>query len=109
MFAAGLVEELRHLLARGVPPECKPFESLGYRQALQVLRGELTLEEAITLTQRDTRRYAKRQWTWFRREPDVIWVSGFGDQSATQTALIRHVRAYLKNFPNFPVPDGTFS
>jgi len=52
---------------------------LGYRQALLLLKGELTRQEAIELTQRDTRRYAKRQLTWFRRDKEIKWLDGFGD------------------------------
>jgi tRNA dimethylallyltransferase len=78
MFEAGLVEEVRAILALGYPASCKPFEALGYRQALQHLRGKLTLREAIFYTQRATRQYAKRQITWFRREQDVVWFRGFG-------------------------------
>lgn len=78
MFAAGLVDEVRAILALGYPASSKPFESLGYRQALQHLRGELTLREAVFYTQRATRQYAKRQMTWFRREQNVLWFSGFG-------------------------------
>ena len=101
MFEGGLMEEVRGILSRGFSPDCKPFESLGYRQALQVLRGELTIEEAIALTQLDTRRYAKRQWTWFRREPDVTWVPGFGDEETTRIAVVRQVQMYLGGFPDF--------
>ncbi len=98
MFEAGLVEEVRGILERGVAPDCKALESLGYRQALQVLRGAIDVDEAIRLTQLETRRYAKRQWTWFRREPDVLWVEGFGDDENTQSRLIRLVEAYLERF-----------
>jgi tRNA dimethylallyltransferase len=71
MFAGGLVEEVRGLLARGVPTSAKPFESLGYRQTLAYLRGETDLAGAIAETQQFTRNYAKRQMTWFRREAGV--------------------------------------
>ncbi len=79
MFGAGLLEEVKRLLARGCSGSEKPFESLGYRQALQHLRGDMTIEQAIASTQLETRQYAKRQLTWFRRDPDVKWLSGFGD------------------------------
>ncbi len=59
--------------------EITPIHSLGYKQALQHLRGELTLEQAIAAVQQGHRNYAKRQMTWFRREPDVTWLEGFGD------------------------------
>jgi len=79
MFSGGLLEEVRQLLDRGVPREARAFGSLGYRQALEHMQGLLTLEQAMEETARLTRRYAKRQMTWFRREPGVNWFSGFGD------------------------------
>lgn len=82
MFAEGLIEEVRSLLARGATGAEKPFESLGYKQALQYIHGELTLEQAILSTQTETRQYAKRQWTWFRREPGIVWLNGFGEDPA---------------------------
>ena len=79
MFSGGLIEEVQELLDRGATGEEKPFESLGYKQALQYIRGQGTLQQAISSTQIETRQYAKRQWTWFRREPDMHWLEGFGD------------------------------
>jgi tRNA dimethylallyltransferase len=80
IFEQGLINEVRGLLAAGVPRESKPFESLGYKQALQVLEGRLTPEQALAATQLETRRYAKRQLTWFRKEHGVHWLSGFGQE-----------------------------
>jgi tRNA dimethylallyltransferase len=77
MFTAGLVEETRNLLDRYGP--VKALDSLGYRQALAVLNGTLTLPEAIAAAQQGHRNYAKRQLTWFRREPAVHWIEAFGD------------------------------
>lgn len=79
MFEHGLVDEVRSLLARGVSPDAKPFESLGYRQALRVVRGEMTMPDAVADTALRTRQYAKRQITWFRHEPDLVPLNGFGD------------------------------
>jgi tRNA dimethylallyltransferase len=77
MFAEGLVEETRDLIARyGHSPA---LASLGYRQAALYLDGTLTLEEAIAAASQGHRNYAKRQLTWFRREPEVCWLNGFGD------------------------------
>jgi tRNA dimethylallyltransferase len=88
MFSGGLIEEVRSLLAHGATGDEKPFESLGYRQALQYMRGEVTLEQAILSTQTGTRQYAKRQWTWFRRDAEIRWLAGFGDQpEVVQQAL----------------------
>jgi tRNA dimethylallyltransferase len=78
MFAAGLIEETRSLLDRYGP--VKALDSLGYRQALAVLAGTLSVEAAIEAAQQGHRNYAKRQMTWFRREPEVHWIEGFGDE-----------------------------
>ena len=80
MFAEGLADEARALLSSGIPRTAKPFGSLGYAQCLLYLDGQCTLEEAIESTARQTRRYAKRQMTWFRRRtPQARWWKGFGD------------------------------
>ena len=97
MFQAGLLDEVRAILARGFPPSAKPFESHGYRQALQLLNGELSLKDAIFYAQRNTRRYAKRQMTWFRQEVAVNWVSGFGGDPQSQQAVIACVREFLSS------------
>ena len=95
MFAGGLMDEVRRILDLGFPPTAKPFESHGYKQALEVLRGELSLEEAVALAQRNTRRYAKRQMTWFRREPGVRWLEGFGTDPAVEREALGLVREFL--------------
>jgi tRNA dimethylallyltransferase len=77
MFAEGLIDETRDLVARyGRSPA---LASLGYRQAALYLEGEMTLEQAIAAASQGHRNYAKRQLTWFRREPEVCWLRGFGD------------------------------
>jgi tRNA dimethylallyltransferase len=91
MFDRGLVEETRDLMLRY--PAARPLESLGYRQAVQYLRGELTVEQAIALAQQGHRNFAKRQLTWFRREPDVQWITGFGDDALVQRQCLESVRA----------------
>jgi tRNA dimethylallyltransferase len=73
MLEQGLVEEVRALLLRGVPPVVRPLQAIGYRQALQVLRGTLTLEEAERAIVTATMRFAKRQMTWFRHQARVTW------------------------------------
>jgi tRNA dimethylallyltransferase len=81
MFAAGLVEETRGLLDRYGP--VKAMDSLGYRQARGVLDGAMSEQEAIAAAQQGHRNYAKRQMTWFRREPEVQWIGAFGDEAET--------------------------
>jgi tRNA dimethylallyltransferase len=79
MFQTGLINEVRGLLAQGATGDEKPFEALGYQQALLHLRGALRLDQAIESTIVETRQYAKRQRTWFRRDPEIRWLAGFGD------------------------------
>lgn len=92
IFKAGLIEESRALLASGTPRSARPFGSLGYKQALDYLDQGITLEEAIESTAKMTRRYAKRQMTWFRREPDIHWLPGFGDEDAVRTEALDYVK-----------------
>jgi tRNA dimethylallyltransferase len=88
MFAAGLVEETRGLLERYGP--VKALDSLGYRQALAVLNGRMNKPAAVEAAQQGHRNYAKRQLTWFRREPDVYWLEMFGeDEQAIRAAVER--------------------
>ena len=94
MFEGGLVEEVKGILAMGYPPSCKPFESHGYKQTLQLLNGELTPKEALFYAQRNTRNYAKRQMTWFRKEAEMMWFKGFSP-GVTETALDQ-VRGFLR-------------
>lgn len=95
MFETGLIDEVRGILSRGFAAAVKPFESHGYRQAVQFLNGELKLDEAIFYAQRNTRHYAKRQITWFRQEAGMEWFSGFGDDTQIQQAVEDRVREFL--------------
>jgi tRNA dimethylallyltransferase len=82
MFDRGLIEETERLIER-YGQDCRPITSLGYAEASAVVRAELTREEAVAQAQQGHRNYAKRQLTWFRREPDVHWIEAFGDDSGT--------------------------
>ena len=86
MFAAGLVEETRSLLERYGP--VKALDSLGYRQGLAVLAGTLSFAAGVEAAQQGHRNYAKRQLTWFRREPEVHWLQSFGDETETVRAAM---------------------
>jgi len=90
-FAAGLVDEVSRLLDKGVPANSNALGAHGYRRAVEYLRGERTVESAIEQTRLDVRHYAKRQLTWFRREPDVEWVEGFGDDPSVQEYVMKAV------------------
>ena len=80
MFEAGLVEETKDLREK-YGAAARPLETIGYKQAVQLLRGELDLKQTIAAVQQAHRNYAKRQMTWFRREPEVEWIAGFGDEA----------------------------
>ncbi len=96
MFADGLVAETQSLLQRyGDNRAITPIHSLGYEQALQHLRGKLTLDQAIAAAQQGHRNYAKRQMTWFRREPEVTWLDRFGDDPAIARRAAELVGAAL--------------
>ena len=88
--AAGLRDEVQRLLAWGYHPDLPALQSIGYREFVQVVRGTMAADEAVRLMQRDTVRYAKRQWTWFAREPGVEWIdvdeSGGADGTAQRIA-----------------------
>jgi tRNA dimethylallyltransferase len=93
MFAVGLVEETRGLLEQYGP--VKALDSLGYRQAQAVVAGSLPLDDAIKAAQQGHRNYAKRQLTWFRRETEVHWLEGFGDEVETVRTAAELVEANL--------------
>lgn len=88
-FSAGLVDEVKHLLAIGVNEYGNALGAHAYRRVCEALRGERSLESAIERSKQDVRNYAKRQLTWFRRETDAVWLSGFGDEDAVWKELLR--------------------
>jgi tRNA dimethylallyltransferase len=92
MFSAGLLDETRMLIDR-YGSSVWPLNSLGYKQAMQHLRGELSLEQAIAAAQQGHRNYAKRQMTWFRREPGVHWIAEFGSEAAVQKEVVGLIKA----------------
>ena len=87
MFNSGLVEETRKLLDR-YGQNARPLASLGYKQAVYLIRGEINRDTALQQAQQAQRNYAKRQMTWFRREPNMIWLNGFGDDQNVQERSI---------------------
>ena len=99
MFAGGLMEEVHGILAMGFPAFAKPFESHGYKQALQLISGELNLHNALYYAKRNTRNYAKRQLTWFRKEADLVWLQGFGDSPEVQETAVVRVSGFLNGPP----------
>jgi tRNA dimethylallyltransferase len=93
MFDSGLMEETRRLLEK-YGDSARPLQSLGYRQAMQQIRGEIGNAAAVQAAQQAHRKYAKRQMTWFRREPDVAWLNGFGDDKKVQAAAMELVKKH---------------
>jgi tRNA dimethylallyltransferase len=79
MIGNGWIEEVRKLVAAGVPAEAKPFQFIGYSELRRHIEGKVSSQDAVEKIQQATRQFAKRQLTWFRREPEVSWLAGFGD------------------------------
>ena len=94
MFDQGLIAETERLLAK-YGAQARPLASLGYKQALQFLRGELDRSSALAAAQQAHRNYAKRQITWFRREPDVHWLAGLGDDADIQAQGVATVEQQI--------------
>lgn len=93
MLAAGLVEETASLLERGYSPTLKALRTIGYRELIRHLQGDLPLTEAVRLIQRETRRYAKRQLTWFRQIQEIIWV----DSSRESDRILALIDNFMRN------------
>ncbi len=89
MQGLGWLDEVKILLGKGIAPTSKPFEFLGYSQLRDVLTGKMALDGAIRQIQQATRQYAKRQITWFRKEPGVHWIERFGDEPATAAEALK--------------------
>ncbi len=93
MLEHGWMREAQALLDSGLSEDAKSFDFIGYRELRSVLRGGITLQQAREGIQQATRRYAKRQLTWFRKEPGVRWFSGFGDEAEVETAIFEWLQA----------------
>ncbi len=95
MLAAGWLEEVRGLIDSELPADAKPFDFIGYRELRALLQGEMKIEEARAAIQQATRRYAKRQLTWFRRDTQIHWLTGFGQEPAIQQKSLAWLRQQL--------------
>jgi tRNA dimethylallyltransferase len=91
-FARGIVDEVEGLLARGIPPDARPFGGLVYRQVMEMLRGVRDEEATRQLIVQENRRYARRQLIWFRKEPNLIWFDGPGEEPATLQRVMDALR-----------------
>ena len=90
MVSSGLIEETEALMAKGYGPDLKPMKSIGYRHVVNYLRGKWSLDEAVHQLQKDTRRYAKRQLTWFRADPEYSWI-----RPEDTDSLLSRVQSFL--------------
>jgi len=95
MMDRGWLAEVQKLVARGIPATVKPFSFIGYGELRAHLDGKHKLPAAVAAIQQATRRYAKRQVTWFRKEPDVRWFEGFGDDARLMAEALKHLREEL--------------
>lgn len=96
MFAHGLIQETWMLRER-FGEHCRALGALGYAQASAVLRGEISEADAIVASQAGHRQYAKRQMTWFRREPEMVWLCGFGDEPSIEHEALRLMTAHVRS------------
>src|SRR5205823_4706561 len=102
-FARGLLDEIRTLVARGVPETARPFGGLVYRQALEHLRGVRNEPATRALIVQENRRYARRQLIWFRKEPNLMWFDGPGESATTIASVSRFIEQRLQE----PLKDQT--
>ena len=96
MVEAGLIEEIQGLLARGIPEKCTAMQAIGYKEFVAALHGACSLEEAAGQVKQASRRYAKRQLTWFRRNPENIWL--IREDGQTSMEILDSARQYLRDF-----------
>ena len=92
MLENGLVEEVEKLLDKGYNREMQALKAIGYKEIIAALEGEMSMEEAVTLLKKNTRHFAKRQLTWFRRDPNIHW---FAVDSMDETALLEQTKAII--------------
>ena len=98
MLKAGLVEEIRNLLASGIPAKCTAMQAIGYKEFVAALEGNGTIEEAAAQVQQSSRHYAKRQLTWFRRNPKMNWLIRSGSDGTQE--ILQTVRLLLGESDN---------
>ncbi len=96
MLAAGLLDEIKGLLAMGVPEKCTAMQAIGYKEFISALHGSCTVEEATVLVQQSSRRYAKRQLTWFRRNKAIHWLRRAPEEETSQ--ILARARQHLADF-----------
>ena len=101
MIHDGLIEEVKRLLDQGIEPQKEggAMQAIGYKEIVSALRGEITMEKAIELIKQSSRRYAKRQWTWFRHDPRTKWYdwTEYASESELISALFSQIQIDLAN------------
>ena len=106
MLSEGLTDEVRSLREMGCTGDMVSMQGLGYKEILSYLNGEISLDEAVYLLKRDTRHFAKRQITWFKREREVIWINkdeyGYNEETILED-MLGHIRAKLMQGDDAPV------
>lgn len=102
MMEAGLLEEVRSLLAAGVPETSQALKGIGYKEMIPVVKGDISQEEAEALIQKNTRHFAKRQLTWYRRMPYIHWV----EKTPSEDIWYREIEAYVISRIRGEVNDG---
>ena len=98
MLEAGLVEEIKELLSRGIPAKCTAMQAIGYKEFIAALEGEMTVAEAADQVRQSSRRYAKRQLTWFRRNENMNWIKRKAGQSSEE--IFAYARQLVKETDN---------
>lgn len=96
MLEQGLVEEIKNLLASGIPSKCTALQAIGYKEFIAALDGQCTIEEAADEVKKSSRHYAKRQLTWFRRNPNVIWLRRAKGEATRE--IVEKARPFLRDF-----------
>ena len=94
MLAQGLLDEVEALLNEGFSPDLKSMQSIGYSHAIKFLQGTLSLDDMVHTLKRDTRRYAKRQLTWFKADPEIIWL-----EPAEVDNMRKRIDVFLESYP----------
>ena len=84
MLQDGLLEEIKSLLAEGVPEKCTAMQAIGYKEFVDALAGRSSIKTAVALVQQSSRKYAKRQLTWFRRNPAIHWLCREGGETTAE-------------------------
>jgi tRNA dimethylallyltransferase len=92
MMERGFLQEVRGLMEMGYGAELKPMQSLGYKQMVQYILKEIGWTEAVRRMKRDTRRYAKRQWTWFKNDPEIHW----RNVSSDRRMIFEEVKSFIR-------------